>query len=129
MIIPWLNTPPEIFEMTRQYTVSCVYGILFICGCNLVFAILRGMGDSRHPFRFIAIASAVNAVPDLLFAAVFHMGPFGAALGFGVRGFWYGNALSGLVPFFVGSACLFSGRWRAAASRVPLMASPEPEEE
>lgn len=79
-IIHWLNTPEEIFEMTRQYSVTCVYGVLFIYGYNLVSAILRGMGDSKHPFMFIAIASVINIILDLLFVAVLHMGPFGAAL-------------------------------------------------
>ncbi len=79
-IINWLNTPQEIWEMTRQYCVTCVYGVIFIYGYNLVSAILRGMGDSRHPFLFIAIASVINVILDLLFVAVFRMGPFGAAL-------------------------------------------------
>ncbi len=79
-IIHWLNTPEEIFEMTRQYAVTCVYGVIFIYGYNLVSAILRGMGDSRHPFMFIAIASVINVILDLLFVAVFRWGPFGAAL-------------------------------------------------
>ena len=79
-IIHWLNTPDEIFEMTRQYCVTCVYGIIFIYGYNLVSAILRGMGDSKHPFMFIALASVVNVVLDLLFVAVMGLGPFGAAL-------------------------------------------------
>ena len=35
----------------------------------------------------------------------------GDVLGLGIRGFWYGNALSGLVPFFIGSGYLLSGRW------------------
>ena len=30
----------------------------------------------------------------------------------GIRGFWYGNALSGLVPFLIGTAYLLSGRWK-----------------
>ena len=79
-IITWLNTPEEIFEMTRQYCVTCVYGIVFIYGYNLVSAILRGMGDSKHPFMFIAIASIINVILDLVFVAVFKWGPFGAAL-------------------------------------------------
>lgn len=79
-IINWLNTPQEIWGMTRQYCVTCVYGVIFIYGYNLVSAILRGMGDSRHPFLFIAIASVINVILDLLFVAVFRMGPFGAAL-------------------------------------------------
>ena len=79
-IIDWLNTPADIREFTRQYSVTCVYGIVFIYGYNLVSAILRGMGDSRHPFMFIAIASVVNALLDVLFVGPLGMGPRGAAL-------------------------------------------------
>lgn len=79
-IIAWLNTPEEIYEMTRQYSVTCVYGVIFIYGYNLVSAILRGMGDSKHPFMFIAIASIINVILDLVFVAGLKMGPFGAAL-------------------------------------------------
>ncbi|MBQ7487903.1 MAG: MATE family efflux transporter, partial [Clostridia bacterium] len=61
-IINWLNTPAEIWEYTRQYSVTCVYGLVFIYGYNLVSAILRGMGDSKHPFEFIAIATVINIV-------------------------------------------------------------------
>ena len=79
-IIRWLNTPDEIWEYTRQYSITCVYGVVFIYGYNLVSAILRGMGDSRHPFLFIAIASVINIVLDLLLVGPLHMGPRGAAL-------------------------------------------------
>jgi len=79
-IIQWLNTPDEIFEYTRQYSLTCVIGIVFIYGYNMVSAVLRGMGDSRHPFMFIAIASVVNLVLDVLFVGPLGMGPLGAAL-------------------------------------------------
>ena len=79
-IIRWLNTPPEIWEYTRQYALTCVWGIVFIYGYNLVSAILRGMGDSRHPFQFIAIASVINVVLDVLLVGPMGMGPLGAAL-------------------------------------------------
>lgn len=46
----------------------------------MVSAVFRGMGDSRHPLYFIAIASVVNIILDLLFVAVFHWGAAGAAL-------------------------------------------------
>ncbi len=79
-VIRWLNTPPEIWTYTRQYALTCVWGIVFIYGYNLVSAILRGMGDSRHPFQFIAIASVINVVLDILFVGPLRMGPLGAAL-------------------------------------------------
>ena len=79
-IMSWLNTPAEIWEYTRQYSVTCVYGVVFIYGYNLVSAILRGMGDSRHPFEFIAIATVINIILDILFVGPMQMGPMGAAL-------------------------------------------------
>ena len=79
-IINWLNTPEDIWEYTRQYSVTCVFGIVFIYGYNLVSAILRGMGDSRHPFLFIALASIINVILDVLFVGPLGLGPLGAAL-------------------------------------------------
>lgn len=79
-IIRWLNTPDEILEYTRQYCITCVWGVVFIYGYNLVSAILRGMGDSKHPFMFIAIASVINVILDILFVGPMGMGPRGAAL-------------------------------------------------
>ena len=79
-IIRWLNTPDEIREYTRQYCITCVWGVVFIYGYNLVSAILRGMGDSKHPFIFIAIASVINVILDILFVGPMGMGPLGAAL-------------------------------------------------
>ncbi|MBR4575865.1 MAG: MATE family efflux transporter [Clostridia bacterium] len=79
-IMTWLNTPESIWEYTKQYSITCIWGAVFIYGYNLVSAILRGMGDSKHPFIFIAIASVLNLVLDLLFVGPLGMGPRGAAL-------------------------------------------------
>ena len=79
-IMSWLNTPSDIWDYTKQYSITCVWGIVFIYGYNLVSAILRGMGDSKHPFIFIAIASVLNVVLDILFVGPMGMGPLGAAL-------------------------------------------------
>ena len=79
-IIHWLNTPADILDYTRDYCIICVWGVVFIYGYNLVSAILRGMGDSKHPFIFIAIASVINVILDILFVGPMGMGPGGAAL-------------------------------------------------
>ena len=80
-VMAWLNTPADSWDMTRDYIVTCIFGLIFIYGYNLVSAILRGMGDSKHPFQFIAIASVLNIILDLIFVAGMHLGAFGAALG------------------------------------------------
>jgi putative MATE family efflux protein len=45
----------------------------------MVSAVLRGMGDSKRPFLFIGIASAVNLVLDILFTGIWGWGVAGAA--------------------------------------------------
>ena len=79
-ILNALNTPAESYRFTMDYMVTCIAGLVFIYGYNIVSAILRGMGDSRRPFLFIAIAAVLNTVLDILFVGVFHMQVFGAAL-------------------------------------------------
>ena len=79
-LLAWVNVPAEALEQASAYVTTCICGLIFVYGYNLVSAILRGMGDSRHPFLFVAIASVINLALDLLFIAVFHWGAFGAAL-------------------------------------------------
>ena len=74
-----LNTPVEAYDQAVDYLVICSAGNIFTCGYIAVSAILRGMGDSKKPFVFIAIASVTNVVLDLLFVAVFHWESAGAA--------------------------------------------------
>ena len=75
-----MNTPPESFAMARDYSLTCYAGLIFTYGYLFVSAVLRGMGDSRHPLIFIAVAALTNLVLDLLFVAVFGWEAFGAAL-------------------------------------------------
>ena len=79
-ILDWLNTPDKSYAYTLDYTVTCIFGLFFIYGYNIVSAILRGMGDSRRPFVFIAIAALLNMILDVVFIKYCGMEVFGAAL-------------------------------------------------
>ena len=79
-ILRAVNTPAEAWDQAKSYSITCFVGLVFVFGYNIVSAILRGMGDGNRPLLFIAIASIVNLVLDLLFVAVFHLQAFGAAL-------------------------------------------------
>ena len=74
------NTPDEAWHEAMMYTVTCYIGMFFIFGYNIVSAILRGMGDGKRPLVFIAIASVVNLILDLVFVAGMGLSAFGAAL-------------------------------------------------
>lgn len=75
-----LNVPEEAFQYAKEYCLVCYIGSFFIFGYNMLASVLRGMGDSRHPLIFVAIAAATNLLLDLLFVAVLGFGTWGAAL-------------------------------------------------
>ena len=79
-LLQWMNTPEAAYEGAAAYSAICMVGLVFIYGYNVVSAILRGMGDSKHPFIFVSIAAITNLVLDLVFVVGFRMGPGGAAL-------------------------------------------------
>ena len=76
-----LSVPEEAVAGTREYLTICFIGIPFITAYNIVSSIFRGMGDSRSPMYFIAVACIANIALDYLFMGALHMGPAGAALG------------------------------------------------
>lgn len=75
-----LSTPAEAFQEAYNYLFICSAGMVFIFGYNMISAVLRGMGDAKHPFWFIVIASVANIFLDILFIAGFGMGTGGAGL-------------------------------------------------
>ncbi len=74
-----LNVPAEAISYAKEYMVCCTIGLPMMFGYVMVSAMLRGMGESRRPMIFIAIASVLNVVLDVILVGV-GMGPLGAAL-------------------------------------------------
>ncbi|MDD5937219.1 MAG: MATE family efflux transporter [Clostridiales bacterium] len=79
-ILRLIKTPVESFSEASDYLIVTSLGILFIFSYNALSGILRGMGDSKRPFWFIAIACSTNIVLDLILVGVFQMGAKGAAI-------------------------------------------------
>lgn len=75
-----MQAPAEAIEETTQYVRICGSGIFFIVAYNLLSAIFRGLGDSKSPLIFVAVACVVNIFGDLLLVAVFNMNTVGAAI-------------------------------------------------
>ena len=80
-IVNVMSTPAEAVEGTVRYLTICFIGIPFITAYNVIASIFRGLGDSKSPMYFIAIACVANIALDYIFIGAFHMGPEGAALG------------------------------------------------
>ncbi len=75
-----MQAPEEAVDLTVQYIRICGGGFLFITAYNTISAVFRGLGDSRSPLIFVAIACVVNVFGDLFFVAVLGMNVAGAAL-------------------------------------------------
>lgn len=75
-----MQAPEEALDLTVQYIRICGAGFIFIVFYNLISCIFRGIGNSRLPLLFVAIACVVNIVGDLLLVAVLHMNVAGAAI-------------------------------------------------
>jgi len=80
-IVAVMSTPEEAVSSTISYLTICFLGIPFITAYNIISSIFRGIGDSKSPMFFIAIACAFNIALDYLFIGVLKLGPAGAALG------------------------------------------------
>ena len=79
-IMELMHTPPEAFAEALSYAGISMAGIIFVYGYNAVSAILRGMGDAKHPFYFISLAALLNIVLDVIFVMQMGTGAKGAAL-------------------------------------------------
>lgn len=79
-ILRLMKTPPEAMEGARAYLTVVFLGSVFTFGYNLASSLFRGMGDSKHPLMFVAIASSVNIVLDLVMVALLRWGVVGAAI-------------------------------------------------
>lgn len=78
-LLRFLHTPTEMLQDATIYLGINFLGILFIMGYNFIGTVLRALGDSQTPLKFVFMAVVLNAVLDPLFIAVFHWGIQGAA--------------------------------------------------
>lgn len=80
-IVAVMSTPKEAVSGTVLYLTICFIGIPFITAYNIISSIFRGLGDSKSPMYFIALACAANIALDYFFIGALHLGAAGAALG------------------------------------------------
>lgn len=99
-IVSVMSTPAEAVDGTARYLTVCFIGIPFITAYNIISSIFRGMGDSKSPMYFIAVACAANIALDYLFMGAMRLGPVGAALGTTLA-----QAISVLVAFIAIRRC------------------------
>lgn len=74
-----MQAADQALNLTSMYVRICGGGIFFIVAYNVLSAIFRGLGDSKSPLLFVAVACLINVVGDLVLVAGFHLDAAGAA--------------------------------------------------
>lgn len=75
-----MQTPPEAVADARDYVFTCSLGLPFIIGYNALSGIFRGLGDSKTPVYFVALATVINIAADFWLVGGLHLGSTGAAI-------------------------------------------------
>ena len=79
-ILNLLGTPEEIFNDARSY-VSIIYaGAIFTTLYNVMASMLRALGDSKAPLKFLTITAVLNVFLNYFTIAIMGMGVEGAAI-------------------------------------------------
>ena len=78
-LLGWMNTPADIVDDAFAYIFVIFLGIPVVFVYNVLFSIIRSLGDSRTPVIYLVICSLLNVALDLLFILAFGMGVEGAA--------------------------------------------------
>ncbi len=74
-----MNTPENIFAMTKEYIMIICAGICCSVLYNLLASILRAIGNSVVPLVLLVISSILNIVLDYVLIVYGNMGVAGAA--------------------------------------------------
>lgn len=79
-VLRLLQAPEPSFALARSYLIICFLGIPFITAYNVISSIFRGLGDTKRPMIFVAIAGVFNVGLDYVLIGLCGMGASGAAL-------------------------------------------------
>ncbi len=79
-ILRIMQTPDDIFQGAYEYIVIIFIGIPVTYLYNMCSGLIRAVGDSKTPVYFLAIASILNIVLDVVLIVNFNMGVAGAAV-------------------------------------------------
>lgn len=78
-LLKLLGTPDTLFPLAMDYLRINFVGMLFLFGYNFISTVLRSIGDSKSPLKFVMIAVILNVFLDPLFIAGLNLGVKGAA--------------------------------------------------
>lgn len=78
-VLHWLRVPAEVYDLMYGYLRGVLCGVGFTFIYNFEAALLRAVGDSVTPLRFLALSVVLNIGLDLLFVLQLERGVEGVA--------------------------------------------------
>lgn len=100
-LISLLNVQEGAFGEALDYMLICGGGIVFTYGYNMISSVLRGMGEGKMPLIFIAIASVINIILDIVFVRY---------CGWSVSGAAWATVIGQAVSFIISLIYLYRNR-------------------
>lgn len=78
-LFSFLHVPAQVMRDACGYMRIICIGTIFVFGYNAVCSLMKGFGDSKSPLFFVAVATFVNIILDLILVGPMGMGTKGAA--------------------------------------------------
>ena len=75
-----MSTPDELFSHAYNYLFVIFLGIPVTIFYNLLCSVLRALGDSKTPLRYLLISSVLNVILDIALIVGFKLCVAGAAI-------------------------------------------------
>ncbi len=78
-ILVKMETPDQMMTYSLQYMYIYFGGVSSVILYNMGASILRAIGDSKRPFRYLVVCCVLNIVLDILLVVIFPLEVIGAA--------------------------------------------------
>ncbi|MDR2660689.1 MAG: MATE family efflux transporter [Lactobacillaceae bacterium] len=89
-----MNTPDDIYQYAYSF-IAIIFGTMFsVMIYNLAANVLRAVGDSKTPLKFLVVAIVLNIILELIFILYFRWGVVGAAIATAIA-----QLVSGILSF------------------------------
>lgn len=80
VLLRWMGTPENILAKAELYLRIYFIGFPAMAIFNFGSAILRSLGDTKHPLYYLVVAGVINVVLNVVLVAGFHMDVAGVAI-------------------------------------------------
>jgi len=107
-LLELINTPATIIDQADIYMKITFAGTMGVAVFFGMSGVLRALGDSTTPLKFLIIASIINVILDLLFVIAFHWDVVGVAVA------------TIIAQFISGISCTIYALKKVKILRVPL---------